>query len=145
MDFMEAHSVQGRLRLEVRRRGRIIEAWESDNMIVDSARSALAALIGGSGDGKTITKIGFGTNGSGPSPDDTGLTSGYVKPVGDVAYPAPGQVQFGWTLTAGEANGKQIREFGLICSDDTLFSRKTRGVIEKESDISLSGTWTITF
>jgi hypothetical protein len=145
MDLSEAVRLSGRLQVEVFRHGALVERWAEENMIVSSARAALAALIGGTGAGKTIARIGFGTNGLGPSPDDSAMTNSYVKLIGGVAYPAQGQVRFSWSLAESEANGKIIREFGLLCSDGALFSRKVRGVIEKESDISLSGTWTITF
>jgi hypothetical protein len=37
-------------------------------------------------------------------------------------------------------------EFGLLCADGTLFARRTRTKpINKESDISLSGSWTIIY
>ncbi|WP_429884767.1 hypothetical protein [Geoalkalibacter halelectricus] len=136
---------RGALHVQVFRRGVLIDEWEDANLIVNVAKTTLAQLIGGAGAGKTVTKIGFGTAGGGPSPDDTALSSAYQKNLGAVSYPAAGQVRFSWTLATSEANGKAIREFGLICSDGSLFSRKVRGVIEKENDISLSGTWTITF
>jgi len=140
-----AEGPRGVLRVLVFRRGELVGEFEEDNLILAAARDAHARLIGGDGGGKTITAIGFGTAAGGPSPDDAALTGAYVKPVGGKSYPAAGQVRFEWTLATSEANGKAIREFGLICSDGTLYSRKVRGVIEKESDISLSGTWTIIF
>ena len=37
-------------------------------------------------------------------------------------------------------------EFGLLTGGDLLYARKVRSVaLNKESDISFSGTWTITF
>jgi hypothetical protein len=131
--------------VQVYRHGALIDEFEDDNLIVNGARDALAQLIGGDGAGKTVAQIGFGTSGDGPSPDDAALTGAYVKNLSGRTYPAPGQVEFSWSLATSEANGKAIREFGLICTDGSLFSRKVRGVIEKENDISLSGTWTITF
>jgi hypothetical protein len=136
---------RGVLHVQVYRHGALIDEFEDDNLIVNGARDALARLIGGDVGGKTISKIGFGTASGGPSPNDTTLSSAYVKPLAGKTYPAAGQVRFSWTLATSEANGKAIREFGLICTDGSLFSRKVRGVIEKENDISLSGTWTITF
>jgi len=65
--------------------------------------------------------------------------------VSDCTYPATGEACFAFTIGAGEANGKSIREFGLLCSDGTLFARRTRGVIEKADDIEITGTWTIKF
>lgn len=136
---------RGVLHVQVYRHGALIDEFEDDNLIVNGARDALAQLIGGDGAGKTVAQIGFGTSGDGPSPDDAALTGAYVKNLSGRTYPAPGQVEFSWSLATSEANGKAIREFGLICTDGSLFSRKVRGVIEKENDISLSGTWTITF
>lgn len=138
-------AMRGTLRLKVRKNGVVIEEYEDSNMIMNVAKDAMAHLIGGAGSGKTITKIGFGTNGNGPSPGDTGLTSSYSKNVASVSYPATGQAQFNWLLTTTEANGMSIKEFGLICGDTTLFARKTRGAIEKQDDISLDGSWTIIF
>jgi hypothetical protein len=53
---------------------------------------------------------------------------------------------FNWPLAATEANGKEIREFGLFCTDGALFARRIRDrPIYKESDIALEGEWIITF
>jgi hypothetical protein len=129
----------------VRKEGRIIEEYEDKNMIMNVAKDAMARLIGGDGAGKIISDIGFGTNVTGPSPDDIGLTAAYSKPVVSVEYPATGQAAFHWSLGTSEANGKEITELGLLCSDGTLFARKVRGAIKKESDLSLDGVWTIIF
>ena len=49
----------------------------------------------------------------------------------------------------GEVGAHRVGEhegmLGLICADGTLFSRKQRKPIEKESDLSLTGSWTILF
>jgi hypothetical protein len=114
-------------------------------MIMSSARDALARLVGGDGTGKTVTRVGVGTNGSGPTPEDAGLTSAYLKNLAGHSYPATGEVAFAFSLELGEANGKSIKEFGLVCGDGSLFARKTRGAIEKADDIRITGTWTIRF
>jgi ABC-type uncharacterized transport system ATPase subunit len=138
-------TMRGDFRLVVKKNGVVIEEYEDHNMIMNVAKDAMAKLIGGNGSGKTVTKIGFGTNGSGPSPADTALTGSYSKNVASISYPVTGQAQFNWLLTTTEANGMSIKEFGLICGDATLFARKTRGAIEKQDDISLDGSWTIIF
>lgn len=135
----------GILEVRVFRHGQLIDSWRDENMILAAASDAVARLVGGDGSAKVIEKIGFGTNGNGPTPSDTDLTSPYFKAVSGHAYPAAGKVRFDWTLGNSEANGKVIRELALVCSDGSLFSRKTRGAIEKAIDISLSGSWTITF
>ncbi|GIW22887.1 MAG: hypothetical protein KatS3mg068_2572 [Candidatus Sericytochromatia bacterium] len=145
MNLKDIITLQGIFELKVFKKGHLIEDYIDKNLIVNTAKEALAKLIAGAGAGKTITKIGFGTNGLGPTPDDTSLTSSFVKNISSYTFPSVNQVRFNWTLLDTEANGKQIREFGLICSDNTLFARKTRGLIEKADDISLAGTWTIIF
>jgi hypothetical protein len=76
------------------------------------------------------------------------ITDPFTKDISGYSFPAMGRVQFDWGLTVYDANGKAIREFGLITEDGTLFSRRTREngkPINKESDISMMGQWTIIF
>lgn len=145
MKIIEQQPVKGVLDIEVRRHGQVIETWRDANLIVNGARDIQARLIAGDGAGRHIKRIAFGTGASPASPDDTELTSAYVRDLTGHDYPETGQVRFSFDLANSEANGKAIREFGLITADGTLFSRKVRGVIEKNDDISLSGTWTIIY
>lgn len=145
MNVTDEATLRGEFVMRVYRKGELIEEYVDKNMIMNVAKDAMARLIGGSGTGKTITKIGFGTNTTAPTPDNTALTDAYSKNVSGVTYPATGLVSFGWSLSTSEANGKAIAELGLICSDGTLFARKVRGVINKDADLSLDGTWTILF
>lgn len=137
--------MRGEFTLRIWRAGELLEEYRDENMIMSVAKDAMAKLIGGSGGGKVITTIGFGINGAGPTPSDTALTASFAKAITSVSYPASGQVAFNWTLGTSDANGMAITEVGLICSDTTLFARKTRGAINKSADISLDGTWTIIF
>ena len=145
MKLHDDAALRGCFEIRILKAGKEIEHYCDPNMIMSSARDALARLIGGDGSGKTVTRIGVGTNGNGPSPADTGLTSAYTKAVSGRNYPATGEVAFAFNIATGEGNGKIIREFGLLCSDGTLFARKTRGAIEKADDIEITGTWTIKF
>lgn len=145
MNIADTSTIKGEFRLRVYRKGVLIEEYVDHNMIMNVAKDAMAKLIGGSGTGKTITKIGFGTSSTAPTPDNTALANSYSKNVAGVSYPTTGQVAFSWSLGTSEANGKAIAELGLICSDGTLFARKVRGVINKDADLSLDGTWTIIF
>jgi len=136
----------GVLRYDVFRDGVLIETVEEKNLIVDGAKGVLSALLGGAVSGKSITKIGFGTNGAPPAAGNTSLTGAYVKAVDSVSYPSTSSVRFNFSLGTSEANGTAIIEFGLITADNTLFSRRVRSsAINKASDISFTGTWTITF
>ncbi|QFT84488.1 hypothetical protein FIU88_05775 [Halomonas sp. THAF12] len=139
------HDMTGILELRVYRGGELIDDWRDENLIVDGARDMLARLIAGDGSGEAVTRIGFGGNASPASPDDTALTGAYVRDLTGHSYPAAGQVRFDFALATTEANGLTIREFGLIAADGSLFSRKVRGAIEKNDDISFQGTWTIIF
>lgn len=145
MNIKDTLALRGDFELQIFRAGELIERYRDPNMIMDATRDALARLLAGDGAGKSVSQIGFGTDGNGPSPDDAALTAGYVKAIAAHSYPVAGQVRFDWTLSTAEANGKTIREFGLLAADGTLIARKTRGAIEKGDDISLAGSWTIIF
>ena len=139
-------SPTGRLRLTIRRNSEIIEEMDEQNLIVDISKTIHSRLLGGSTTGKIVTTIGFGTNGSAPVVGNTALTEAFTKPLDSVSYPAANQVQFNFSLLATEANGLNILELGLLTDDASLYARRIRaGVLSKQSDISLTGSWVITF
>ncbi|MGL5948146.1 MAG: hypothetical protein ACRCYV_03670 [Aeromonas sp.] len=145
MNMTESTAICGRLDYTLYRKGHPPRRFFEQNMIMNSAKATLAKLIAGEGAGAAITRIGFGIDANGPTPDDKALTAAYIKTLDGHSFPAPGQVTFAFSLAESEANGKTIRELGLICADSALFSRKVRGAIEKTADLSLTGTWTIIF
>lgn len=138
-------TLRGQLSITLHRAGQQPHTITEHNMIMTSAKSALARLIAGQGSGKNINRIAFGTNGVGPTPNDQAISEAYTKAVSAITFPAEGQVRFAFTLGESEANGLNIRELGLLCADETLFARKVRGLIEKTSDLSITGSWTIIF
>lgn len=132
--------------LRILRNGIVIERYRDENLVVDVARTQMAHLIGGDVSGRSIEKIAFGTNGSEPHPGNTVITNPYIKPVSAIAYPSSNSVEFTFELRTDEANGMSIVEFGLLTGSEALFARKVRtGAIQKEPDLSLSGTWTVLF
>lgn len=139
------HLPTGTLSVAVYRHGVLLQQWEETNLVVNEARTMLAQLVAGDGAGSAITQIGFGVGGSPAAPGNTSLSSAYVRNLTGHSYPEAGKVRFTFALATSEANGLTIREFGLITADNRLFSRKVRGGIEKNDDISLEGVWTITF
>lgn len=141
----EIKPMRGVFEYRMKIKGTLVDEYREDNLIVDMARTTLSKLIGGDGNGKNITGIGFGTNPAMPTPADSALTAPYIKGFVSHNYPSPGRIQFVWTLTTTEANGLNIAEFGLLCADGSLFARKSRGVIAKDQDMSLDGSWTIIF
>jgi len=164
-DNMQQHiDLHGTLSVKYcNKNGDTVHLVEGPNMIMTVAKDTLAHLIGGDTTGKSVTKLALGNSVALPAPDNTtiggitatslaagintsgGVTCAYLKTIGGHTYPVAGRIAFSWALDYGEANGLEIREYGLLCNDLTLFSRKTRGVVTKSSDLSATGIWTIIF
>jgi hypothetical protein len=146
MKLIETAPVSGNFYLKIYRKGRLVELYREENMIVNAARDAMAGFLAGQGSGKNIANIAFGVNGVVPTPDDTEITEAFVRSVESISFPGTGEVEFGWRLLTTEGNGKAINEFGLLMADGTLFARKVRALpINKDSDIALEGQWRIKF
>jgi hypothetical protein len=125
--------------------GAVLEKYVDNNLVVNGGRTAVMRLLGAGDTDKQLTQLAVGTNGTAPVSANDAITGAFVKNLGAVTYPDLSSVRFAWTLGAGEANGIGIREFGLLCADDTLFARKVRELINKNADIILNGDWTISF
>lgn len=136
---------QGILEYTIRdsRTGDVID--KGNNLIVNIAKDVLARLLGGDVSGKSIASIAVGTNSAPAAPADTVITDSFVKAVDSHNYPSTGRVQFVWSISSTEANGKNIWEFGLLAGDGTLFARRVRPTnpIYKDDEITIDGTWTI--
>lgn len=136
----------GKLCYEVRRGGVLIETVEECNLIVDNSKQIHAKLLGGSVLNQSITQFAVGTNGVAPVGGNTAITTPFAKTVDAISYPAANQVQFNFSLAIGEANGMAILEFGLLTAGGVLYARRVRSVaLNKDVDLSLAGTWTISF
>ncbi|WP_456741904.1 hypothetical protein [Bradyrhizobium sp. USDA 4469] len=132
--------------LRVYRGGELIEVFEEKNLIVVGSQPTHAKLLGGDVANQSVTRIGFGTNGTAPVFSNSSLTGAYTKAVDAVSYPATNQVQFAFSLGTAEANGMAISEFGLLTAAGALYARKTRSTpLNKDDDITFSGTWTVFF
>jgi hypothetical protein len=146
--FRDGQPLKGILKYTVFRNGVAVEDVEETNLIVTAGRTQLAHLLAGDVAERRIARIAFGTSGVPPALSDTEIANRYLKNISGFSFPEPGQITFNWGLGTAEANGKAILEFGLLCADNTLFSRRIRESgrpINKESDISLEGEWTIIF
>lgn len=141
------HNLKGRFELQVvcAHTGKILENYVDPNLVVNTGRQSVMQLLGSADSDKQLTKIAFGTNGTAPAGGDTAITGAFTKSLGTVSYPTISSVKFDWTLGSSEANGMNLVEFGLLCEDTTLFARKVRALIVKNSDIILNGNWTISF
>ena len=136
----------GRLVLNVFRGSELVEVFDEQNLIVVGSKQTHARLLGGDTANRPVTKFGVGTSGTAPAAGNMALTGPFVKAIDSVEYPASNQVKFNFSLTSAEANGMAILEFGLLTGGDVLYARKVReAALNKDSDISISGSWTITF
>ena len=138
---------RGRFRLDVFRRGRLVERVDEPNLIVTNAKVILAGLAGGSRTAPGITTLGIGTSLAAPVYGNTTLTQGHYKLLDGVSYPVPGEAMFAFSLGSAEANGTAIGEFGLLSADGLLFARKVRSfdALLKDQTMSFSRTWTNQF
>jgi len=146
VELAERHGLAGRLRLVIRRRGRVVEIDEDDNLVMDGPRADIASnLAGVPVDILPITHVAVGTNGTAPTGQDQAITNAFTKPLLQVTRPSPMVVVCTFQILSSDANGLAIREFGLLRSDGSLYARRTRGgkVIEKDSDIEIDGEWTL--
>lgn len=143
----EVKKVVGHFYMEVRNAtGDIVEVIDEPNLVVIGSRQSLARLLGGDVADRSVTRIGFGTSLAAAAVGNTALTNQFAKLLDSVSYPATDQVRFNFSLTSAENNGVAIGEFGLLTAAGVLFARKNRTTpLNKESDLSFSGSWTITF
>lgn len=136
----------GHFVLNVFRRGVLVERFEEANLVVDASKQPMAKLIGGSVTNQSVTQIAFGTNGTAPAAGNIAITSPYAKGFDSVTYPATNQVSFNFSLGSTESNGVAINEFGLLTQAGALFARKVRSAaLNKDTDLSFTGSWVITF
>ncbi len=136
MNLKKYRLIDGILRLEDELDGR--------NTVVDVGRERLCDLLGGAST-VGITKAGVGTGSSTPTVADTGLTGQFLTTIDTITYPTTTSVKFAFDIDLGDYNGNTIREWGLFTTDSVLFSRILKASIDKESDIYLTGEWSITF
>ena len=131
--------------MEVYKEGKLIDVYEDKNKVVAVGLESVLQLLGNSETvaNKAITQIGFGTSNSQPLLSDTGLTDAYIKAIDAVSFPSQLELKIDWSLATSEANGKLISEYGLFHADGVLFARKVRATIDKQSDLSFVGSWTI--
>lgn len=134
--------------LDIYRAGKLIEHFEEKNLIVIGSQQIHAKLLGGAVAGQSVTQFAVGTNATPPVFGNTTLTGQYANALVSTTYPALNQVQFAFAMGSADAaaDGMAISEFGLLTTSGMLYARKTRTApLNFASDISFSGTWTISF
>lgn len=135
--------ISGIFNLQIFENGRLVADESSHNLVVNSGLTAIADLLRGITTGRSIESIGFGTNGDPTLPTTTELTGEFLKPYTSISQPTPGRLEVDWSLELSEANGLDIREFGLLTENGTLIARKNRDLLQKTSALTLQGKWII--
>ena len=136
---------KGEFHIDVLKGGRLIDEIHDHNLVVDVGRIRLAELAAGTKANKHITQIGLGSGSETEDASDIALTNQILLPLSNVTVTGR-DVRFDFFIDTDEANGLMVHEFGLFCSDGTMFSHRVRaGVIEKENDIQLKGYWILHF
>ncbi len=140
--------ITGEFHINIYRRGKAIDKIEGHNLVVDVGRKRLAQLAAGKVSNYSesyITHIGVGSGSTAEDIGDTELEGQQLFPLTSVEVNGR-DVQCNFYIASDEAVGLSIREFGLFCSDGTMFSHRVRqGVIEKLEDIEIRGYWILHF
>lgn len=142
---------RGEFHIEVRRKGTLIDEFHDHNLVVDAGRTRLAELAAGKSD-KFITHIGVGSGGEMEDESDTALTDQQLFEITEASVDGR-DAKFEFIIGEDQANGLDIREFGLFCADGTMFSHRVRrseetgkvSVIGKDFDIEIHGYWILHF
>lgn len=125
-----------------------------ENLFVDTGRQAVCYAFGERPPttNYTVQKFGLGVGTTPPAVTDTSLSEPLtfyagltLKPINNIAYPAPFIMQVQFTMGLSEANGYLITEMGLFTNNGTLIARRTHTGINKESDIELILAWRFRF
>ncbi len=141
------------------RRGRLLYEAAGENLFVNAGLPALAALLGGDTAGEFAAAIGFGSGAGAPTVNDTALTApGYYKSLDSHSEDGNGSVTLNWSLTTGDtgADGITIQELALFANHTgvglpgtaapaPMLARKTISPIVFGANMSLTGSWTLTF
>jgi len=145
-DFIK---IKGTVEFWAERNGKIIDHWVDDNLIVNLGKESICYLLATGNVQRVVNKIGFGTGQVAPELADTALTGAFVKSIGSsITYPAVNKLTWDWELGLTEGNGAgtvSYYEMGLFSNNNTLFSRKVRAEMVKNSATRFFGTWTLTF
>ncbi|HUY28624.1 MAG TPA: hypothetical protein VMV27_14535 [Candidatus Binataceae bacterium] len=140
-------------------RGQLIYRRSGRNLFVNAGLPALAALLGGDTTGEFCSVVGFGSGSNAPTVNDLGLAApAYYKPIDAHAEDGNGSVTFNWSLTTSDTGAQNltIQEIGLFANHTgvgvpganaptPMLARKTLSPIVFGANMSLAGTWTLTF
>ena len=148
-------SVRGEFALRVFRNGIPVMEAADHNLVVNAGRVRLAQLAAGKS-GAHIAYIGVGSGTAKEQDGDTSLENQQIFPI-KTASVIGRDARFDFEIGETQANGLSIREFGLFCTDKTMFSHRVRVrvdeetkeervlTIDKDRDIKIVGYWILHF
>lgn len=133
--------LKGVLSLKFYEKNVLIREEKANNLIVTSGINALLSGLKGDAN-KNIYKVQMGTRGDAPVAGDTSITG--AVDIDIVTKTVSGsKLIITFSIGSGVGNGTTFAEFGLICADGTLFSRKAWPSFTKIADLTIQGTWEI--
>lgn len=103
--------------------GTVVDVIEGPNLIVDLGKLNAERLLGGHVDGKPITSMAFGTNGTPPAPGDTAITAPLTKAITATSYASGNIVVFETNILTSDP-AMTVAEVGLLNADGVLCHRK---------------------
>lgn len=148
-------SCRGEFALQVYRNGKLDEQYADHNLVVHTGRVRLAQLAAGLS-GAHVAYIGVGSGSTKEKEGDTSLTEQQLIPLQPATVEGR-DAKFPFVIGETQANGLSIREFGLFCTDKTMFTHRVRIrvdeetgeekvlTIDKDSDIEIRGYWILHF
>ena len=141
----EKVSIKGSIEINVYKHGKLIDTIKKDNLVVTNGLQMLAKLLGGTILNNVPQMVAFGTGLTTPILSDNTLTGLITKTLGTPIYPNPNQISFPFSVLTTDPN-MTVTEMGLLTANSTLFNRiLLANPIIKDTSISFTGNWTITF
>lgn len=139
---MDKLKISGHLVIKARDKdGNILWEKEGDNLITSNGYLSLLQGLSGTAN-KNILKVQAGTNSTSTSTSDSAITNPLDLTIANFAI-SSSKLVISFNFGELEGNGQSWSEFGLICADGTLFSRKVVPTFTKIQDLSIEGIWTI--
>jgi hypothetical protein len=138
---------RGEVTVQVMREGREIQRTTSKNMVVNTGRDRIAALI--AEDSTALpSHIAVGTGTTAVSLTDTAMESEVERNAFTTKTSSSGVATFKAFFSKSDANGSTLTEVGLFdqSSGGTMFCHAILGVpVVKTSSDSVIISWTLTF
>lgn len=133
--------VKGELELKFYKDGVLIKTDKDHNLITNNGYTSLFNSLSGNAV-STISKVQLGTNTTAANKNDTAITTPVDLTIVNKVVSSTSLV-ITFSIGSLVANNVMVSEFGLITSDNKLFSRRTVTPFLKIQDLSVEGTWTI--